>query len=81
MGVRAKVYVSEVTRTTSGGKVKMFPVCRGDDNKEWSAATPSGCLELSILNDAALEQFVPGEELFVDFSPAPKGAVGMGQAS
>lgn len=77
MSVRAKFYVAEITHTPSGGRVKMHAVCRGEDNKMWSAATPTGTIEMGILNEAALNQFVPGEEYFLDFTPAPKGQEGM----
>lgn len=74
--VRAKFFVASLTTTTSGGSVKLGAVCRGEDNKTWSQYTPAGTIELNILNVAALEQFVPGEEFYVDFTPAPKGEEG-----
>ena len=63
MGVRAKFVVKEVTRKIDGGTVALFPVCRGDENKSWSQATPGGKIEMSILNDAAVEWF---EQIIVD---------------
>lgn len=78
MGVRAKFWITEVTRTTSGGRVKLNAVCRGEDNKAWSAATPTGVLEMGILNEAALGFFEPGDEVFIDITKAPKGQEGMG---
>lgn len=74
--VRAKFYVQEVAKTTYGGRVKLQPVCRGEDNKVWAAATPSGSIEMAIRNDSALAQFSPGDEMYVDFSPAVKGEEG-----
>ena len=74
--VRAKFYVMSITHTTSGGSVILQPVCRGEDNKTWAQYTPSGRIEMNILNDSALAQFVPGDEVYVDFSPAPKGQEG-----
>ena len=79
MSVRAKFWVSETTNTTSGGSVKLSAVCRGQDNKKWAAATPTGNITMNILNPAALAQFVPGEEFYIDFTPAPKGQEGMGE--
>jgi hypothetical protein len=79
MGVRAKMYVSEISYGTSGGKVTLIPVCRGEENKSWSAATPGGKCELSILNPAALEWYkaiLDGAregkrpEVYVDFTDA-----------
>lgn len=78
MSVRCKMFVQEIAQTTWGGRVKMSVVSRGQDNKEWASATPSGSLELTIRNELALEQFVaPGEEFYIDISPAPKGQEGM----
>lgn len=74
---RAKFYVTEISHTVSGGTVKLQAVTRGDDNKEWSKATPNGQISMGILNLAALENFTPGDEFYVDFIPAPKGAEGM----
>ena len=79
MSVRAKFWVTETTNTTSGGSVKLSAVCRGQDNKQWAQATPTGQITMNILNGAALEQFTPGAEFYVDFTPAPKGQEGMGE--
>jgi hypothetical protein len=78
MGVRAKFYCYSVTQSVNGGQVTLQAVCRGEDNKKWAAATPSGKIEMTILNEVATEQFVAGEEYFIDFTPAPKGKEGMG---
>ena len=74
--VRAKFWVVEATKTTSGGRVLLHAVCRGQDNKTWAAATPTGKIEMQINNESALAQFNPGDEVYVDFSPAPKGQEG-----
>lgn len=79
MGVRAKMYCEEVAKTTFGGRVKLRVVTRGEDNKEWSAATPVGELSLSIKNELAVEFFDPSEEYFIDITRAPKGEEGMGR--
>lgn len=78
MAVRAKFYVTEVAQTTGGGRVKLAAVCRGEDNKVWSSATPWGTLEMGVKNELALEQFEVGSEVFLDITPAPKGQEGMG---
>lgn len=80
MSVRAKFYVRAVTRYSSGGSVEMQPVVRGNENKSWSSATPSGQLTMSILNEGALQVFEEalnrsrkGEikpEFYLDFTPA-----------
>lgn len=78
MSVRAKFFVTEIAKTTFGGRVKLQAVCRGKDNSQWSSATPSGHVEMSIRNELAVEFFDVGQEYFVDFTPAPKGEEGMG---
>ncbi len=78
MAVRAKFWVEAVTKRVHGSEVTLRAVCRGDDNKKWSAATPVGVLTMSILNDLAAKQFEPGQEFFIDFTPAPKDKAGMG---
>ncbi len=80
MGVRAKFVVRDITQSISGGSVSLFPVCRGDENKSWSQATPSGEIKMSILNQPALDWFASilndaregrgKPEVFVDFSSA-----------
>lgn len=75
--VRAKMFVQEIAKTTWGGRLKMQVVTRGEDNKQWASATPSGELNLTIRNDLALEVFDVGDEFYVDFTPAPKGVEGM----
>lgn len=77
MGVRAKMYVSAITRYTYGDQinVKLQAVTRSDgDNKTWSAATPSGSVEMTISNKDAwplfLEAFEKGQDLYLDFTVA-----------
>lgn len=74
--VKAKFYVSEIAFRQWGTEVKMQPVSRGDDNKEWSAATPSGSLAMTIKNELAVAQFAPGQEWYLTFDPVPKDQVG-----
>lgn len=76
MSVRAKFYVQSVLKTASSSEVKLGAVCRGKDNAEWSAATPNGMITMTILNDVAAKFFEPGEEVYLDFTPAPKGQEG-----
>jgi hypothetical protein len=80
MGVRAKFVVRDITQTFSGGSVSLFPVCRGEENKSWSQATPGGEIKMSILNQPALDWFKQiledarngkgKPEVFVDFTSA-----------
>lgn len=83
MGVRAKMYLQEVRHSTYGGGVTLQVVTRGEDNKKWAAATPSGEIKLSIKNELALDFFRDklGQEFFVDITPVPEelqGNEGMG---
>lgn len=42
------------------------------ENREWWQATPSGYIHLSIVNQAAAQQFRVGQEFYVDFTPISK---------
>lgn len=55
--VKAKFYIAQVNQyaTSSGwaepaprGEVIMRPVTRGEDNKEWASATPSGEFKMTV---------------------------------
>lgn len=74
--VRAKMYVSGIELTNYGTTIKLACVTRGDDNKEWAAATPQGELRLVIKNEQASDQFAPGQEWFIDMHPVPTERVG-----
>lgn len=77
MSVRAKFFVQETRQQAGGGGgVTLQVVCRGEDNKTWSKYTPSGQINMTVLNEAALAQFKPGQEFFVDFSPVPDERAG-----
>lgn len=85
MTVRAKFQVYSETRSPSSKydaatgtyiptvcrSFKLTVVSSGsEENKAFFASTPTGILELNILNDAAADQFVLGKEYYVDFTPA-----------
>lgn len=76
MTVRAKLYLESMTHRTWGTEVSLRVVSpRGDDNKEWAAATPAGELKLTIKNEKALAAFTIeqlGQEFFVDITPVPE---------
>jgi hypothetical protein len=85
MSVRAKFYVNSITPTvgdnpTAPARVLSFgAVCRGASNREWSSATPSGSLTMTVRNDAAIAQFEVGKEYYLTFEPAePKPVAGDG---
>jgi hypothetical protein len=67
--VRAKFKVDEVTQTVSGGKVTLSPVTSGStENEKFFKFTPGGSLWMQTVNPDALKQFVPGQEVLIDFT-------------
>jgi hypothetical protein len=64
MAVQARFYVAESTRYANGqsrpgwadpapvGKVVLLPVVRGEANKQWASATPSGKIEMTVHGSA-----------------------------
>lgn len=81
MKVRAKFFVTAVTHFHNGapgadqaGEVKLAPVYQGLDgnpaNADWSKWTPQGEIKMTITAPAALDAFAPGQQFFVDFTPA-----------
>lgn len=72
--VVARFYVSGLQRNAynkDATTVTLMPVCRGEHNKTWAAATPSGKLEMTILNSSAAAVFAErlGEEFEILFTP------------
>lgn len=75
MSVVAKFQVNEVANRVGGGTVKLGAVYPNDDDDKvtrdeetrfWEA-TPSGEVTLHINNVAALEQFQPGDKMYLTF--------------
>jgi len=74
MTVRAKFVCNVKTQTMDGYTVKFTPVTSGsEENDQYFKWTPFGSLEMGTLNPEAAEQFTPGMEYYVDFTPASKG--------
>lgn len=70
MAVQAKFFVREITRYAHSRdqvKVSLSPVTRGEGNKEWASATPSGEIVMQISNPDASGQFDVGDEWTVTF--------------
>lgn len=78
--VRAKFYVESVQHhdipgTDQYAHIVMRPVFGtygdGDDeaNKTWSKYTPSGQLNMTITNPAAIEAFDKGKAYWIDITP------------
>ena len=74
MKIRAKMTVSEITRTSYGTeRAKLNAVYSSTNNSEdnnYSKATPSANLEISIDNPAAQGILIPGKSFYVDLTPA-----------
>lgn len=67
---------AQIHERTELHTIVLIPVFgNGDPNHEntkfWQAS-PSGEIKLGTINAAAAEQFVLGEEYYIDFTPAPK---------
>lgn len=74
MTVRAKFYVEQKSGTKSGN-VLLRAVYSDDpthENKSFWSATPCGEISMWIENPDALAQFNIGDEVYVDFTHAPK---------
>lgn len=77
MNVRAKFVVQRVVDSpydsgeNQGKEVILWAVsCGSKENEEFFKYTPSGTIQLSIVNPTAAEQFEPGKEYYVDFIKA-----------
>jgi hypothetical protein len=74
MSVRAKFTVQSITSHAHGQAktVRLNAVCADEvpENQRYHRYTPSGSLEITIDNPAALEQFELGKSYYLDFTPA-----------
>jgi hypothetical protein len=73
--VEARFYISGYTRYAydpSATQVTLQVVSRGEHNKAWAAATPTGKIEMTIKNESAASWFINrlGTEVSVVFTPA-----------
>jgi len=70
--VRAKFICDKVSKTRyENHEVVLTPVTSGsEENKDFFKWTPGGQITLSVVNDKAVQQFVPGKEYYVDFTLA-----------
>jgi len=75
--VRAKFYVRNIDKNpeTGGGAVFLSPVVSGSqENEAFFRWTPGGNIHLQTVNPAALAEFEPGKEYYVDFTKTEKEA-------
>lgn len=71
--VRAKFKVRSVEKTPDGEGEQVMLMAVTDDspeNKTWSKYTPAGQITMTINNPECFGKYVPGKEMFVDFTPA-----------
>lgn len=77
MSVRGKFTVSSVTNlsaTSTYVNVKLRAVySNSPEDNSYSAATPSGSIEMTITNPAAVEQLPIGAQFYVDFTAVTEG--------
>lgn len=72
---RARFYIESTRRMKWGTEVTLRAVSKGEHNKHWAAATPSGVLTMTISNELA-DRVFPGEaidegrEFYLDLSEA-----------
>ena len=68
MSVIAKFNCCEIAEYVIGKKVTLVPVTgECEENKTFFKWTPSGKIEMSILNPEAAEQFEIGKNYYVEF--------------
>lgn len=71
MSIQAKFRcTSKTLKIGDEVEVRLDAATAGEANKSWSQYTPSGEMRLSITNPGAHEQFVPGKEYMIEFTPA-----------
>lgn len=70
--VRAKFKCVSVTEAEGGHKTaNLQAVTSGSpENEKFFKWTPSASISLSTINPDAAEQFKPGQQFYVDFTPA-----------
>lgn len=72
MAVKARFFVASTQRFSYNRDaitVRLQAVSRGEENKEWASATPSGTVEMSITKGPAADWFANrlGEEVVLTF--------------
>jgi hypothetical protein len=72
MSVRAKFRVYSVTNFGNTKQVKLVAVTDDGipENHRYHNYKPNGSIEMTIDNPPAWEQFAPGKQFYVDFTPA-----------
>jgi len=70
MITRAKVKCIKIELHESGGRIVLNPVtATNEENSKFFKWTPSGSIDLGIVNQDTIGNFIPGNEYYVDFIP------------
>ncbi len=72
MKVRAKFKVRDNVDSSNGHSIVLDAVYDPDPNSEngqFFRWTPCGNITMGVVNDETAKQFVPGTEVYVDFTP------------
>lgn len=80
--MRAKFKINSVERFENSEKLRMSPVCKPsgydatglDEDNTFAKYSPSGSLELMVMNPALLGTFNPGDTYYLDFTKVEKPA-------
>lgn len=75
MSVKAKFVCTRSEQLTGqdAHTITLIPVYAGSkENDEFFKSTPGGSIHLTVVNEKAAEQFVEGEEYFIDFTKVAK---------
>lgn len=62
--------VNETVQFHGVAKSDGYPADGSDENNTFSKWSPSVGIQITIANPALFEKLVPGEEYYVDFTPA-----------
>lgn len=74
--MRGKFRVDSINKTEHAEQLKLSAVYGNSTNAEdntYSAATPSGTIEMTVTNKALWGTLKPGDRFYVDFVPVPEG--------
>jgi hypothetical protein len=73
MNIRARFKCYSVTHDSGKNEIVVLQAAYGtrdaNDNVQWSKYTPNGKLEMTISQDGAQNQFVPGLDYYLDIAP------------
>ena len=71
MATRCKFKCMSKTQMVQGFRVQFSPVtCGSEENIEFFKWTPTGTFEFGTINETIADQFVPGEDYYIDIIPA-----------